>query len=167
MLHKIFNKISKSRNLYIFLNTKMTISHRKVRYVLPRRDVCRRLIAKYLHIHNPNQNLKKVWIFCVSLLYVPCSCEVFPPVWRPAGRGSRRFRVPPRVRRKALTRHYTRLTAAAVDPTDTNIVLGEYQATSENLPELKGENQPRIKQTSAIKEIIPYPVLARQIQTFS
>ena len=47
------------------LNTKrnklqMTISHRKVRYVLPRRDVCRRLIAKYLHIHNPNQNLKKV-----------------------------------------------------------------------------------------------------------
>ena len=74
--------------------------------------------------------------------------------------------VPPRVRRAALTRHYTRLTAAAVDPPDTNIVLGEYQATSENLPELKGENQPRIKQTSAMKEIIPYPVLAQQIQTF-
>ena len=41
-----------------------------------------------------------------------------------------------KVRRVALTRLYTRLTAAAGDPADTNLVLGEYQATSENLPEL-------------------------------
>ena len=33
---------------------------------------------------------------------------------------------------------YTRLTAAAGDPPDTNIVFCEYQTTSENLPELKG-----------------------------
>ena len=44
-----------------------------------------------------------------------------------------------RVRRVALTHLYNRLTAAAGDPPDTNIVLGEYQATSENLSELNGE----------------------------
>ena len=38
----------------------------------------------------------------------------------------------------ALTFLYTRLTAAAGDPTNTNIVLGNYQTTSENLPELNG-----------------------------
>ena len=43
-----------------------------------------------------------------------------------------------RVRRVALTRLNTRLTAVAGDPPDTNIVLCEYQATSENLPELNG-----------------------------
>ena len=42
------------------------------------------------------------------------------------------------VRRVALTRLYTRLTAAAGDPPDTNIVFCEYQATLENLPELNG-----------------------------
>ena len=42
------------------------------------------------------------------------------------------------VRRVALTRLYTRLTAAAGDPPDTNIVLAKFQATSENLPELNG-----------------------------
>ena len=42
------------------------------------------------------------------------------------------------VRRVALTRLYTRLPAAAGDPPDTNIVLGDYQATSENLAELNG-----------------------------
>ena len=42
------------------------------------------------------------------------------------------------VRRVALTRLYNRLTAAAGDPPDTNIVLAEYQATPENLPELSG-----------------------------
>ena len=42
------------------------------------------------------------------------------------------------VRRVALTRLHTRLTAAAGDPPDTNVVLAEYQATSKNLPELNG-----------------------------
>ena len=42
------------------------------------------------------------------------------------------------VRRVARTRLYTRLTAAAGDPPDTKIVFCEYQATSENLPELNG-----------------------------
>ena len=41
-----------------------------------------------------------------------------------------------RVRRVALTPFYTRLTAAAGDPPNTNIFLREYQATSENLLEL-------------------------------
>ena len=40
------------------------------------------------------------------------------------------------VRRVALTRLYTQLMAAAGDPPDTNIVLGEYLAISENLPEM-------------------------------
>ena len=43
-----------------------------------------------------------------------------------------------RVRRAALTCLYTRLTAAAGDPPDTNIVLGEYHTTSENWSELNG-----------------------------
>ena len=55
-----------------------------------------------------------------------------------------------KVRRVALTRLYTRLTAAAGDPPDTNIVLGEYQATSENLPELNGGKPAK---TEAKKEI--------------
>ena len=68
-------------NLYLFIcYTKITIFFRKVRHVLPRLDVCSSLIANYLHIDIPDQNLKKLWIFCVLLLYVPCSCEVFPPV---------------------------------------------------------------------------------------
>ena len=46
--------------------------------------------------------------------------------------------IPNKVRRVAVIRLYTRLTAAAGDPPDTNLVLGEYQATSENLPELSG-----------------------------
>jgi len=41
-----------------------------------------------------------------------------------------------RIRLVALTRFYTRLTAAAGDPPNTNIFLSEYQATSENLLEL-------------------------------
>ena len=36
-----------------------------------------------------------------------------------------------RVRREALIRLYTRLTAVAGDPPDTNIVLGEYQEKKE------------------------------------
>ena len=73
----------------------MSIFPHKVRHVLPRQDVCLSLTANYLHIDIPDQNLKKVLIFCVSVLYVLCSCEVLPPVWRPsAGRGSRRFRGP-------------------------------------------------------------------------
>ena len=59
----------------------MTIFPRKVRHVLPRPDVCRSLIAKYLHIDIPDQNLKKVWTFCVSLLYVPYSYKVSPPLF--------------------------------------------------------------------------------------
>ena len=54
-----------------------------------------------------------------------------------------------RVRRVALTRFYARLTVAAGDPPDTNIVLGEYQATSENLPELNVGKQTK---TEAKKE---------------
>ena len=71
----------------------MTFFHGKVRHVFPILDVCLRLTANYLHIDILDQSLKKVWIFCVSLLYVLCSYEVFSPVWRPpAGRGSKRFR---------------------------------------------------------------------------
>ena len=55
-----------------------------------------------------------------------------------------------RVRRVALTRINTRLTPAARDPPNNNIVLGEYQATSENLPELNGGKQAK---TEAKKEI--------------
>ena len=54
-----------------------------------------------------------------------------------------------KVRRVALTRPYTRLTAAAGDPPDTNIVLGEYQATSENLPELN-EGKPTTTEAKQI-----------------
>ena len=43
-----------------------------------------------------------------------------------------------RVRKVALTRLYTRLTAAAGDPPNTIIVLAKYQATSKNLPEVNG-----------------------------
>ena len=39
------------------------------------------------------------------------------------------------VQRVALTRYYTRLTAAAGDSPDTNIVLGKYHPPSKNLPE--------------------------------
>ena len=55
-----------------------------------------------------------------------------------------------RVRRVALTRLYTRLTAVAGDPPDTNIILSEYQATSENLLEL---NVGKPAKTKAKKEI--------------
>ena len=54
-----------------------------------------------------------------------------------------------KVRRVALTRLYTQLTVAAGDPPDTN-VLGEHQATSENLPEL---NEGKPAKTEAKKEI--------------
>ena len=56
MLNNIFNKIIIYRNLY----KKITIFPYKVRHVLPRQDVCRSLIAKYLHIQMPDQNRKKV-----------------------------------------------------------------------------------------------------------
>ena len=49
------------------------------------------------------------------------------------------------VRRVALTRLYTRLTAAAGDPPDANIVFCEYQATLENLPELNGGKPAKTK----------------------
>ena len=49
------------------------------------------------------------------------------------------------VRRVALTRLYTRLTAAAGDPPDTNIVFCKYQAILENLPELNGGKPGRTK----------------------
>ena len=61
-------------------DTKMIIFPRKVRPVWPSRDVWICLAAKYLHIDIFYQNLKKVRIFCVSFLYVPCSCKVFSPV---------------------------------------------------------------------------------------
>ena len=42
-----------------------------------------------------------------------------------------------RIRRVALTLLYTRLTAAAGDPPDTNIIFAEYRVILENLPKLK------------------------------
>ena len=94
ILGKIYNKKIIYRNLYsLIFDTKITIFPHKVRHVLPRQDVCLILTAKYLHIHIPYQNLRKVWTFSVSFLYMLCSCEVFHPVWwPPAWRGSRRFR---------------------------------------------------------------------------
>ena len=63
ILGKIFNKWTININWYLFsFDTTMTHFPCKVRHVLPRRDVCHSVIAKYLHIHIPNQNLKKVWI---------------------------------------------------------------------------------------------------------
>ena len=63
----------------------MTIFPCKVRYVSPSWDDWICLAAKYLHIDIFDQNLKNVWIFCVLLLYVPCSCKVFSSVrWPPA-----------------------------------------------------------------------------------
>ena len=55
-----------------------------------------------------------------------------------------------RVRRVALTRFYTWLTAAAGDPQNTSIFLREYQAISENLLELNVGNRAK---TEAKKEI--------------
>ena len=80
----MFNKGIIYRHWYLFIfDTKITISPRKVRHVSARRNVHLRPTANYLHIDILDQNLKKVWIFCVSFLYVLSSCEVFPPVWRP------------------------------------------------------------------------------------
>ena len=55
-----------------------------------------------------------------------------------------------RVRRVALTWPYARLTAATGDPPNTNIILGEHQANSENLLELNVGKQAK---TEAKKEI--------------
>ena len=91
--------------IYLFISyTKLTTLPRKMRHVLPRLDVCRSLIAKYLHINIPYQNLKKVCMFCVSLLYVFCSWKLLPPVWwPPAGRGSTRGRLNCRLEDKIRT----------------------------------------------------------------
>ena len=96
ILRLIFNKRIIYRKLYLFIfDTKMTVSPRKVRHTSSSQDVRLRLAAKYLHIDNFDQTLKKVWIFSVSLLYMLSSCEVFLPVWwPPAGRECRRFRCP-------------------------------------------------------------------------
>ena len=76
----------------------MSIFPPLVRHVSPSRDVWIRLTAKYLHINIFDQNLKKVWIFCVSFLYKPCSCKVSPLFGdhrlQRAGRGSKRFMGP-------------------------------------------------------------------------
>ena len=59
-----------------------------------------------------------------------------------------------KVRRVALTRLYTRLTAAAGDPPDTNIIFAEYRVTLENLPKLKEEKPTKIEaKKEARKEI--------------
>ena len=50
-----------------------------------------------------------------------------------------------RVRRVALTWLYTRLMAVAGDPPNTIIILGKYQATSENLLELNVEKRAKTK----------------------
>ena len=55
-----------------------------------------------------------------------------------------------RIRRVALTLLYTRLTAAAGDPPDTNIIFAEYRVTLENFSKLKVEKPTKIE---ARKEI--------------
>ena len=81
VLRLIFIKRNIYRKLYLFIfNTSITIFPHKVRHVSPSRDVWIRLAAKYLHIDILDQNLKKNLIFCVSFLYVTCSCKVFSPV---------------------------------------------------------------------------------------
>ena len=67
-------------DIYLFFDTKMTIYPRKVWHVLPSRDVCLRLTAKYLHIDISDQNLKK-FEFSVSC-YFTCSVLVkFSPLF--------------------------------------------------------------------------------------
>ena len=59
ILCKNFNKTFVFRNGYfLFFSTKITISPRYVRHVSPSRDVCLRLIPKYLHIHILDLKLK-------------------------------------------------------------------------------------------------------------
>ena len=59
-----------------------------------------------------------------------------------------------RIRRVALTLLYTRLTAAAGDPPDTNIIFAEYRVTLENFPKLKVEKPTKIEaRKEARKEI--------------
>ena len=84
ILGLIFNKRIICRKWYLFMfDTKIIIFPRKVRHVLPTRDVWFLLAAKYLYIDIFHQKLRKVWIFSVSLLYVLSSCKVFSPVWSP------------------------------------------------------------------------------------
>ena len=64
MLRKTFNKRIIYINYYLFIfDTKMTIFPRKVRHVLPRRDVCLCLTAKYPYIHILDQNPKESFDF--------------------------------------------------------------------------------------------------------
>ena len=97
ILRLIFIKRIIYRKLYLFnFYTKMTNFPFKVMHVSPNQDVWIRLAAKYLHIDIFDQNLKKVWIFCVWFLYVLVK---FSPLFgdhrlQHAGKGSRRFRGP-------------------------------------------------------------------------
>ena len=109
----IFNKRTIYRNLYLFIfYTKMTIFPHKVRHVSARRDVCLCLTANYLHIDILDQNIKKIKIFCVSLLCVLSSCEVSPLFGdhrlQRAGRESRRFRAPCQMLHQKETEQQTR-----------------------------------------------------------
>ena len=80
----IFNKRNIYSNRYLFIfDTKLSIFPHKVRQVLASQDVQLCLTANYLHKDIFDPNLKKVWIFCVSLLYMLSSCKVFSPVWWP------------------------------------------------------------------------------------
>ena len=56
-----------------------------------------------------------------------------------------------RIRRVTLTRLYNRPTVAAGDPPNTNIVLGKYQATSENLLELSVGKPAKTEANNEIK----------------
>ena len=79
------NRILYKKWYLIIFDTKITIFPCKVRHISPSQDVWIRLAVQYLHIDIFDQNLKNVWILCVSLFYVPCSCKVFSPVlWPPA-----------------------------------------------------------------------------------
>ena len=63
---RVLCKNSNKRNLFrngylLFFGTKITISPHYVRHILPSQDVCRSLMAKYLHIHIPDLKLKIIF----------------------------------------------------------------------------------------------------------
>ena len=71
VLCKNFNKIILVRNGYfLFLGTKITISPRYLRHILPCQDVCCSLMAKYLHTHISDQ---KLYFFSFRLSVPACA----------------------------------------------------------------------------------------------
>ena len=91
ILRLIFIKRIIFIKLYLLIfDTKMAIFLRKVRHVSNSRNVWICLASKNLHIDIFDQNLKKVWIFCVKQKYLflseglavwRLSRNQFKPVW--------------------------------------------------------------------------------------